>query len=252
MDNLGPVAGILIAIAFVTLFGHDYRTLFLLAAIPSVLGAALVVVRIKERKAEGVRVYKGLKLKDLGRDYYLFLALSSVFALTAFSFSFLLIFAQHEGYADTFVPVLYLLFTAVAAVVSIPFGRLADSWGRKRVMTLSMMLWMAVSALLISWGGLIAVMVAMVLYGMHKGAMDPVQRAFVSELAPANFRASGLGAYQMVVGFLALPAGLIAGTLWEVVAPEAMFVFALVLTGVATVMLQFVREREEPATTGDA
>lgn len=248
MDNLGAVVGILMAIAFVTLFGHDYRTLFMLAAIPSVLGALLVVVRIKERKAEGVTVYRGLRLKDLGRDYYLFLALSSLFALTAFSYSFLLIFAQHEGYSDTFVPVLYLVFNAVAALVSIPFGKLTDSWGRKRVMSLSLLLWMSVSALLLLWASIIAVLIALVLYGMHKGALEPVQRAFVSELAPSNYRASGLGAYQMVVGFLALPAGLIAGTLWETVGPWAMFAFALVLTSVALVMLQFVREHEEPAT----
>lgn len=252
MDNLGAVVGILFAIAFVTLFGHDYRTLFMLAAIPSVLGALLVVARIKERKAEGVKVYRGLQLKDLGRDYYLFLALSSIFALTAFSYSFLLIFAQREGYTDAFVPVLYLLFTAVAAIVSIPFGKLADSWGRKRVMSLSLLLWMSVSAVLLLWGSLLAVLLALVLYGMHKGALDPVQRAFVSELTPANFRASGLGAYQMVVGLLALPAGLIAGTLWETVGPWAMFALALALTSVAVVMLQFVRETEMPATGPDA
>jgi MFS family permease len=249
MDNLGAVVGVLIAIAFLTLFGHDYRTLFMLAAIPSVLGAALVLLRIKERRAEGVSVYRGLRLRDLGRDYYLFLALSGVFGVTAFSYSFLLIFAQREGYTDALVPVLYLLFTAVAALVSIPFGRLADSWGRKRVMTVSLLLWMSVSAALLLGGGMAAVVLAMALYGMHKGALEPVQRAFVSELAPADFRASGLGAYQMVVGMLALPAGLIAGLLWEVVGPWAIFAYALVLTGVATVMLQFVHEVEQPATT---
>jgi MFS family permease len=245
MDNLGAVVGILLTIALISVVGMGYRTLFLVAAIPSVAGAMLVLLLIKERRAEGVKVHKGLRLRDLGRDYYLFLALSGLFSLTAFSYSFLLIFAQDAGYEDAFVPVLYLVFTAMAALLSIPFGRLADSWGRKRVMTLALLLWMSVSVVLLADTTLVTIVVALALYGAHKGALEPVQRAFVSELAPADFRASGLGAYQMVVGILALPAGIVAGVLWEVVGPWAIFAYALALTSVAVVMLQFVREREE-------
>lgn len=250
-DNLGAVAGILAAIAFVTAFGlteASYRTLFMIAAVPSVVAAILVLVAIKERHASQVRVYKGLRLHDLGRDYYLFLSLSALFSLTAFSYSFLLIFSEEAGYKDAFVPVLYLVFTAVAAVLSIPFGNLADSWGRKRVMTLALLLWMSVAVVLLLDQGLAAVVVALVLYGAHKGALEPVQRAFVSELAPADFRASGLGAYQMVVGLLALPAGVIAGMLWESVGSWAIFAFALALTAVAVALLQLVHEHEEGAT----
>lgn len=250
-DNLGAVVGILIAIAFVATFGlseGSYRTLFVLAAVPSVLAAAVVLVAIKERHAEGVHVYKGVRLRDLGRDYYLFLALSALFSLTAFSYSFLLIFAEDAGYKDALVPVLYLVFTAVATVLSIPAGRLADSWGRKRVMTLALLLWMSVAAVLLVDQSLLAVLLALVLYGAHKGMLEPVQRAFVSELAPADFRASGLGGYQMVVGLLALPAGLIAGALWEVVGSWAIFAFALALTVVAVALLQLVHEHEEGAT----
>ncbi len=250
-DNLGAVAGILLAIAFVTAFGlteASFRTLFMIAAVPSVVAALLVLVAIKERHAAQVKVYKGLRLHDLGRDYYLFLSLSALFSLTAFSYSFLLIFAGEAGYRDAFVPVLYLVFTAVAAVLSIPFGNLADSWGRKRVMTLALLLWMSVAVVLLLDQGLLAVMVALALYGAHKGALEPVQRAFVSELAPADFRASGLGAYQMVVGLLALPAGVIAGVLWDAVGPWAIFAFALALTTAAVGLLQLVHEHEEGAT----
>jgi len=250
-DNLGAVAGILLAIAFVTLFGlseASYRTLFMVAAVPSVVAALLVLVAIRERHAEGVRVYKGLRLRDLGRDYYLFLALSAIFSLTAFSYSFLLIFAEEAGYTDAFVPVLYLVFTVVATVLSIPAGRLADSWGRKRVMTLALLLWMSVAAVLLVDQSLVAVLLALVIYGAHKGTLEPVQRAMVSELAPADFRASGLGAYQMVVGLLALPAGIVAGALWDSVGPWAIFAFALALTAVAVAMLQLVHEHEAGAT----
>jgi len=254
MDNLGAVVGILFAIAFVWAFSatpRTYRALFMVAAIPSVIGALIVVLMIKERPAGGIKVFKGLRLHDLGRDYRLFLVLSAIFAVSNFSYSFFLIFASVHHFQDAFVPVLYLTFTAVAAIVSIPFGRLADTWGRKRVMTLSLLLWAAVSVVVLADQGFAAIIVAFVLYGAHKGALEPVQRAFVSELAPSDFRSSGLGAYQMVVGLCALPASLIAGFLWDAVGAWAIFAFALALTLVAVAMLQFVREAEHgPAAAG--
>jgi MFS family permease len=254
MDNLGAVVGIVFAIAFVWAFSataSTYRTLFMIAAIPSFVGALVVVLMIKERPAGGIKVFKGLRLKDLGRDYRLFLLLSAIFAVSNFSYSFFLLFASAHHFQDAFVPVLYLTFTAVAALVSIPSGRLADTWGRKRVMTLSLLLWAGVAVVVLADQGIVAIVVAFVLYGAHKGALEPVQRAFVSELTPSDFRSSGLGAYQMVVGLCALPASLIAGFLWDVVGAWAIFAFALAFTLVAVGMLQFVREAEHgPAGAG--
>ena len=81
-----------------------------------------------------------------------------------------------------------------------------------------------------------------VLYGLQKAAAEPVQRTFVSELAPEKYRASVLGAYQLVVGLSALPASLIAGILWTSVGMNAPFYFSITLTCTATLLLLFVRE----------
>jgi len=70
-----------------------------------------------------------------------------------------------------------------------------------------------------------------------------VQRSFVSELAPRDLRASGLGAFQMVTGLCALPASFIAGLLWDRAGMAAPFVFSLMLTAVSGVLLLFIREK---------
>ena len=54
-----------------------------------------------------------------------------------------------------------------------------------------------------------------VLYGVHKAALEPVQRTLVTEICPPAFRASSLGAFQMIIGLCALPASALAGLLWE-------------------------------------
>ncbi|MGD2246546.1 MAG: MFS transporter [Candidatus Aminicenantes bacterium] len=241
MDHLGAVFGILICIYLFRVWG--YRVLFALAAIPSLISAALVFFLVKEKKLKKLKIYKGISLRDLDRNFTLFLVLSSFFALGAFSYSFLLIYAKEFGFNVTFVPVLYLIFTVVASVLSYPFGKLSDRIGRKRVLLLAYLLWIIVCLSVISRPDRFMIVLVFVLYGAHKGALEPVQKTFVSELAPCDFRASCLGGFQMVTGLCAFPASLIAGVLWELFGMAAPFLFSLILTIISSGMLLFVNKR---------
>jgi MFS family permease len=239
MDNFGAVCGILICILFFGLFG--YRNLFFLAAIPSLFGALLIFSFIRERKTGDIKIYKGLSLKDLDKNFKLFLLLSSFFALGSFSYSFLLIYAKEFGFEISFVPVLYLIFTAIAALFSLPFGKLSDKIGRKLVLMLSYIFWGLVCMSFIFIQSYLAIILTFVLYGLHKGALEPVQRTFVSELAPTAYRASGLGGFQMITGLCALPASLIAGILWDKISIFMPFYFSLGLTFLSIMLLTFVK-----------
>ncbi len=242
MDNLGAVVGILLCILLVETIG--YRNLFLLAAIPSVIGAILILVYIKDKKVEGTKVFKGISFKDFDSNFRLFLFLSAIFALGAFSYSFLMIFAKENGFKLGFIPVLYLIFTATAFLFSYPFGLLADKWGRKTMMIISFLLWGLVCLACILHLGKPGIIACFILFGMHKAALEPVQKAFVSELAPRQFRASSLGGYQMVVGIFALPSSFLAGLLWENFGMLAPFYFSIILSAMAIFLMLFVKENQ--------
>jgi MFS family permease len=243
MDNLGAVCGIVVCILFFEALG--YRNLFLLAALPSTIGVILILSLIRERKLERVKLYKGVALKDLSRDFRLFLLLSAVFAVGSFSYSFLLLYAKEFGFKVSFVPVLYLIFTAVASLFSLPFGRLSDKVGRKPVLMVSYVLWGLVCVAFVVTRSYAAVVFTFVVYGLHKAALEPVQKTFVSELAPPAYRASSLGGYQMVLGLCALPASVIAGVLWDRVGLLVPLYCSLGLTAVATVLLLLVDEKRK-------
>ena len=67
--------------------------------------------------------------------------------------------------------------------MSLPFGRLPDIMDRKKVLLLSYVFWGALRLGLIYASSLAGTVSLFVLYGLHKAAAEPVQRAFVSELA---------------------------------------------------------------------
>lgn len=238
MDNLGAVCGIITTIFLFGILG--YKKLFLIAAIPSLIATLLVLLFIKERKTKGI--YKGISLRDISPNFRLFLFLSALFALGSFSYSFLLVFAKEFGFKITFVPILYLIFTVTASLMSFPFGKLADKLKRKHVLIISYSLYglLCLGFILIkSYWGIVGLFV---LYGLHRAAIEPVQKTFVSELSPVKYRASSLGAYQVIVGLCALPASSIAGFLWVNFGATTPFYFSFVLSLLTIVLMLFVRE----------
>jgi MFS family permease len=248
MDNMGAVAGILIAILFVNLIG--LRLLFALAAIPSLLGAILIFTSIKEPRDAGRKIFKGMAFRDLDKNLRLYIGLNAVFALGAFSYSFLLIFAKQAGFRAGTLPILYLVFTVAAMLFSLPFGRLSDRIGRKRVLFIAYGFWALVCAGFVLGSNRLPILVGMfVFYGLHKAALEPVQRTLVTELCPPVYRASALGAFQMMIGLCALPASFAAGLLWENFGVAVPFAVSLVLTGISGVGLLFVREKRSATGT---
>jgi len=248
MDNLGAVAGILACLALFDLLG--YRALFLLAAVPSVASALLVFALIREGGPPATSLHKSLRLSQADGNLKLFLCLSAFFSLGAFSYSFLLMYAHELGFRTGSLPVLYLIFTAVASLASLPFGRLTDAAGRKSVLLISFVLWGAVCLVLLVVPSRAGVVAAFLLYGLHLGALEPSQKTFVAELGPAETRATRLGVFQMLVGLCALPSSLMAGLIWDRAGMFAPLCVSAGLTVLSMGMLAFGAEPREPKPDG--
>jgi len=235
MDNLGAVVGILLCIFLINFLG--FKKLFLLASVPSLISVILILIFIKEQKRDSTKIFNGISLKSFTPQFRYFLVLSAIFSLGAFSYSFLLIFANEFGFKIGFIPILYLIFTAVASFFSIPFGKLSDKIGRKKVLEISFFFWILVCLIFLFFKNYFAIILAFIFYGLHKGALEPSQRAFVSELVYPEIRASALGGYQMVIGLFSLPASLVAGILWDKIGFFAPFSFSLFLTILSLIFL---------------
>ncbi len=241
MDHLGGICGILLCLFLLKFLG--YRVIFALASIPTFLSAVLILLFIKEKRVGlGSNIPK-LHFKDVGQNYRFFLGLSSVFALGAFSYSFLLLYAKNLGFKVTHVILLYLIFTAAASLSSFVMGKLADRVGRKPILYLCYSLWLLVCLLLVLTPSRLVILLCFVLYGAHKGILIPIQRTVVSECSLEDFRASCLGGFYMVTGLCALPASFLAGLLWEAFGMLTPFYVSMGFTGVALLFLGFIKIR---------
>ncbi|MBI2641678.1 MFS transporter [Candidatus Roizmanbacteria bacterium] len=241
-DNLGAVVGIILSIVLLGVIG--YKPLFLLAAVPSVIAVFLLIIFIREEKPVQEKLHKTIRFRGFSSDLKMYTISSVLFALGGFSYSFLLVFAKRFGFQTIHIPALYLSFTLVATLFSLPLGKLSDAIGRKKVLYLSFLFWALVSILFLFWNSYIGIIIGFIFYGLHRAAIEPVQKSFVAELSPKEFLASSLGGFQMAVGLSALPGSFIAGVLWDNFSIQAPFYFSLVLTSLALVLLTLVKEKK--------
>lgn len=66
-----------------------------------------------------------------------------------------------------------------------------------------------------------------------------VERAFISELAPKELKGTMLGLHSTLAGIALLPAGLIAGLLWEHIGAYAPFAYGGVMALLSATILRF-------------
>lgn len=242
MDGIGSVLGAILAFLLLPVLG--YRNIFLLAFIPSII-AVLIILFIKEKNAPTKKETREtsikLSFKELSMNLRMFIIVSSIFALGHFGYAFLLLRAKDIGLADNIAILLYVIFYIVYTICIIPFGILSDKIGRKPILIMGYLVFAITSIGLIFISNIYGILLFFVIYGIFYAMIDGVQRAFIVDLAPKHLKATALGAFHTSIGLVALPGGLIAGLLWDIISPEATFVYGFALSIISMGLFIFVK-----------
>ncbi len=230
LDSSGAVVGVILAYFFFTRLAQgEYTPVFMWSVVPAVIGVVLLfVVRESKPKASKQAQLPSLHWNVLPRRLQLFLIVALIFTLGNSSNTFLLLRATNLGFTPAAAILLYLVYNIVYGLVSYPAGWLSDKVGRKRLLVTGYVFY-----------GLVYLGFALVnapqqawvlwalfgLYGLYIGFTEGVEKALVSELAPANLRATAIGLHATTIGIGLLPASFIAGQLWDRISPAAPFYF---------------------------
>ncbi|RMF78544.1 MAG: MFS transporter [Chloroflexi bacterium] len=243
-DTAGAVVGLVIALAVVlatqssalTLSRATFQLIVAIAAVPGLLAVLVLATMAHEVQIEHAPPM-GLNFHLPDHHIRFFLLVVGLFTLGNSSDSFLILRAQERGMNLVSILAMLITFSLIYTLFSAPLGALSDHIGRRRLIVGG---WIFYSILYVGFA-LVATIWQMwlvyALYGLYFATFEGVSKALIADLSSADNRGTAYGYYNAIVGFMALPASLVAGILWQSVNPAAPFLFGAVLAAIASVLL---------------
>lgn len=260
VDTLGAVLGLGGAWLVLRSLGGGFdRTAFAtvaaVACVPALLAVPVLAFGIRERvgRADGGKDgpvpetpgnAPGLGLgaaadsrPPLGRAFLGLIVAAALFDLADSSDAFLVLRAAERGAAVPTILLMLLASNLVYAATAGPAGAASDLLGRRGFLAAGWILFAAVYGALAVGTSAPAIGGAIVAYGLYQGLTQGALRALVVDLVPRERRGEAFGILHAFLGFLDLPASLLAGLLWEAFGAGAPFAWSAVLASGAVVVL---------------
>lgn len=241
MDTVGAILGPGVTFILLLFFTQtSYRLIFLIAAIPALIGVLIIIFGVKEQASDRpVEPRTEAKKTPLPPRFIILLVIIGIFTLGNSSDAFVILRAQNIGVSAKLIPILWLFFNLTYTLVAIPAGKWSDNSGRRRVIITGFFIYA------LSYAGLAfakhawQAWVLFGVYGLYYGMTEGVIRAYIADIVPANARATCYGVYNFVIGILLLPANLLTGWLWKTFSPKVAFGTGAVLAITATILFVF-------------
>jgi MFS family permease len=224
-DTVGAIIGsvtVLLLLYFVW-FKLDQVRFFQLTILLAALIAFISLTPlhlVQERRRVPREISFQISLAELQRPLKQFIAVASIFALANFTYMFFILRAAERftviGVQESIALALffYVLFNLFYALLAIPFGKLSDRIGKRRVLITGYFLFAITCSGFALFQSLLAFLLLFPLYGVVYALVEGNQRAFVCDLSTDELRATALGTFHTVIGLMTLPASVIAGYLW--------------------------------------
>lgn len=256
MDHAGAVIGPLIAYAVLSFIAANqeaptaanYRTLFLIAAIPALVAVLVAVFAVREtgHAARPATVADSdaprpapprLTLRGFDSNFKRFLVIIALFTLSNSSDAFLLLRAQQAGVGAALIPLLWAALHVSKVASSILGGDLSDKLGRKTMIVAGWVLYAAVYLAFAFISTPLEAWIIFLVYGVYFGLTEGTEKALVADLVRPEQRGTAYGLYNLAFSITVLPASLLMGWLWDWRGPATAFAVSAALGTTSALLL---------------
>ena len=246
-DTTGAILGSVSVLLLVIFFSLEFKKIIIIAALLGFL-SLIPLYFLKEPYRRSIKPGKKIdilmSLRNMDGKLKIFILSAGIFALANFSYMFFVLKSaslfkfSFLGSQNPFVvPImLYVLFNIFYAIFAIPFGKLSDSLGRRKIILAGYLLFAFVCFGFLFFSSFYAFIALFIIYGLVYALVVSNQRAIVADLSPARFYGTALGAFQTTIGIAAIISGVIAGLLFDI-NPSMTFVYGIVLSLIASFVL---------------
>ncbi|KVM54597.1 MFS transporter [Burkholderia ubonensis] len=252
MDTVGAVGGPLLAIALMFVFADHIRAVLWFASIPAFATLAVLLFGVREpaaARAGRVSPFRApldrRALRMFSARYWYVVAIGATFTLARFSEAFLVLRAQQTGMELAWVPSVMVVMSLAYTLSAYPVGVVSDRLDRRALLAIGMALLIAADLLLGARADAATVLTGVAVWGLHMGFTQGILAAMVADTAPAEWRGTAFGLFNLASGVAMLLASAIAGWIWQRFGAPAMFFTGAAIVVVPLAMCAFAPGRSE-------
>ncbi|MGU7769632.1 MFS transporter [Burkholderia sp. MR1-5-21] len=248
MDTAGAIGGPLLAIALMFAFADHIRAVLWFAVLPALATVAVLLFGVREPEtAHAGRPFRApfdrRALRAFSGGYWFVVAVGAVFTLARFSGAFLVLRAQQTGMDVAWIPSVMVVMSITYTLSAWPVGIASDRLDRRALLAIGMVLLIAADLLLGAHADVATVLTGVAIWGLHMGFTQGILAAMVAETAPAEWRGTAYGLFNLASGVAMLLASAIAGWIWQRYGAPAMFFTGGAIVIVPLVMCAFAPGR---------
>jgi MFS family permease len=225
LDHTGAVAGPLFALFFLNRLHIPMRTLFMIAVIPGAIGVVMLVLFLKEEPRNS-QASEGAVLKAsvaLPSRFWLAIAAVALFSLANSSDAFLILQAHASGVSTAMLPALWAAHHVIKSLFSTRAGALSDRIDRRLLLVAGWCAYAIIYAIFPFARSLGFFVALFVLYAIPFTLSEGAERAWISDLVPAEGRGKSFGIYYLANGLCVLAGTILFGEIYQHIAPRAAF-----------------------------
>lgn len=243
LDHTGAIIGPLLALLFLDVAHLSLRTVFYIAVIPGLIGAAVLVVLLREEPRAARAAGATHSHAKLPGPFWSALVAIALFSLANSSDAFLLLQAHAAGVTTGLLPLLWAAHHVIKSLFSTRAGALSDRIDRRWLLISGWLSYAVIYFIFPSAHSLWFCVVLFVLYAIPFTLSEGAERAWIAGFIPSEARGKAFGFYYLANGLCVLGGTILFGALYQHVSVHAAF-----YTGAALAVIAAVAVRTVPHT----
>ncbi|MCX7798284.1 MAG: MFS transporter [Melioribacter sp.] len=243
MDTLGAVLGPLFALFVLYFFPKNYTLIFLLSIIPSFI-AIFFTFNIKDVPLNSFQKHKKIIItfwKSSSYKYKIILLLLTIFSLVNSSDVFLILKSQNISNSDTIAILGYIFYNLVYAATSYPAGKLADKFGKKKILIIGLIIFSLIYFIFAINKEPLIVWLCFVLYGIYASSTEGIAKAWISDITDENFKGSAIGLLTTLSSLGIMLGSIFTGILWDLFGSTIPFLVSSFVSFIVALTFLFLK-----------
>jgi MFS family permease len=215
MNVAGSLTGSIIVTIIISLLGCNYRLIFGLAVIPTIISYYILVQKLKYESDTVIEKKQKWKLGDvklLPKEYWQFITIVAILMFCRFSEGFISLLAKEvmpEGVAN--IPIFMGVYEVCVICAAILIGRFSNKVDCKLILFWGILLLMVTDIIAIFANSPFLVLLIYIGAGLHMGATHGILSSIVAQNSSKNIIGTAFGLYYCIDGIFLFISNYFAG-----------------------------------------